>query len=72
MFVWQWKYKNNTRLCSNQSAIITEEKRLNITTMQPAHQITRRTAKHTKKIKFLVIAIFAVLVLILMIVVVFV
>ena len=56
---------NNSGLCSNQSAIISKEKCLDATIMQTAHQITRRTAEHTKTINFLPIVIFAVLVLIL-------
>ena len=62
---------NNTGLCSNESAIITEQKCSVATTMQTAHQITRRTDKHTDQINFLPIAISAVLVLILIILVVF-
>ena len=62
---------NNARLCSNQSAIITEQKCSVATTMQTAHQVTRRTAEHINQINFLPIVISAVLVLILIILVVF-
>ena len=62
---------NNARLCSNQSAIITEQKCSVATTMRTAHQITRRTAEHINQINFLPIVISAVLVLILIILVVF-
>ena len=62
---------NNTRLCSNESAIITKQKCSVVTTMQTAHQITRRTAEHIIQINFLPIVISVVLVLILIISLVF-
>ena len=62
---------NNTRLCSNQSAIITEKKCLYATTMQTVHQITRRTCENTNQINFLLIVISVVLALMLIISIVF-
>ena len=58
---------NNTRLCSNQSAIITEKKCLDATTMQTAHQITQRTCENINQIIFLLIVISVVLALMLII-----
>ena len=58
---------SNTRLCSNQSAIITEQKCLDATTMQTAHQVTQRTCENTNQINFLLIVISGVLALMLII-----